>query len=83
MPADTGKIVVDSLTYADDANGEPYFQNQIVFCDDTPDRNDLSIDAVRYAMPEDVLRGWAMAFLVLLLAILIAVGICALLALVG
>ena len=83
MPADTGKIVVDSLAYADDANGKPYFQNQIVFCDDTPDRNDLSIDAVRYAMPEDVLRGWAMAFLVLLLAILIAVGICALLALVG
>jgi hypothetical protein len=37
MPADTGKIVVDSLTYADDANGEPYFHDQIVFCDDTPD----------------------------------------------
>ena len=83
MPADTDKIVVDSLTYADDANSEQYFQNQIVFCDDTPDGNDLSIDVVRYAMPEDVLRGWAMAFLVLLLAILIAVGICALLALVG
>ena len=31
MPADTGKIVVDSLTYADDANGEPYFHDQIVF----------------------------------------------------
>ena len=67
MPADTGAIVVDSLTYADDANSKPYFQNQIVFCDDTPDRNDLSIDAVRYAMPEDVLRGWAMAFLCRLL----------------
>lgn len=37
MPADTGKIVVDSLAYADDANGEPYFHDQIVFCDDTPD----------------------------------------------
>lgn len=35
--ADTGKIVVDSLTYADEANGEPYFHNQIVFCDDTLD----------------------------------------------
>lgn len=37
MPADTGKIVVDSLTYADEAKGEPYFHDQIVYCDDTPD----------------------------------------------
>ena len=33
MPADTGKIVVDSLTFADEAGGEPYFHDQIVYCD--------------------------------------------------
>ena len=37
MPADTGQIVVDSLTYADEEGGEPYFHDQIVYCDDTPD----------------------------------------------
>jgi hypothetical protein len=29
--------VVDSLTYADEEGGEPYFHDQIVYCDDTPD----------------------------------------------
>ena len=28
-----------------------------IWCDDTPDGNDHSIDAVRYAMMDDVLRG--------------------------
>lgn len=37
MPTDTVKIVVESLACADDANGEPYFHDQIVFCDDAPD----------------------------------------------
>ncbi|MDO4539425.1 MAG: hypothetical protein Q4B54_14765 [Coriobacteriales bacterium] len=37
MPADTGRIVVDSFTYTDEWRGEPYFHDQIVYCDDTPD----------------------------------------------
>lgn len=37
MPIDTGKIVVDSLTFPDEEGGEPYFHNQIVYADDTPD----------------------------------------------
>lgn len=37
MPADTGRIVVDALTYADETGAEPYFHDQMVWCDDTPD----------------------------------------------
>lgn len=37
MPAETGRIVVDSLTFPDEAGGEPYFHDQIIYCDDTPD----------------------------------------------
>lgn len=37
MPADTGRIVVDSLTYADEAGEEAYFHDEILWCDDTPD----------------------------------------------
>ena len=37
MPADTGKVVVDALTFPDDEGGEPYYHDQIVWCDDTPD----------------------------------------------
>ena len=37
MPADTGTIVVDSLTYPDEVGGDPYFHDQMIWCDDTPD----------------------------------------------
>ena len=37
MPAETGKIVVDSLTFPDEQGAEAYFHDQIVYCDDTPD----------------------------------------------
>lgn len=37
MPVDTGRVVVDSLTYADAPGGEPYYHDQVVWCDDTPD----------------------------------------------
>ena len=37
MPIDTGKIVVDSLSFPDEIGGEPYFHNEIVYADDTPD----------------------------------------------
>lgn len=37
MQIDTGRIVVDSLTYADEVGGDPYYHDQIVYCDDTPD----------------------------------------------
>ena len=103
--------MVDSLTYPDEVGGDPYFHDQMIWCDDTPDAarkarmrrlsyewlaglreividsercpltfseftlkeferdkegnwiddipdgNDHSIDAVRYAMLDDVLRG--------------------------
>ena len=52
-PEQTGKIVLEALTYADEPGGEPYFHDQIVWCDDTPDgkmqmttyRRDLGIRA--------------------------------------
>ena len=37
VPADTGRIMVDSLTYPDEDGGEAYYHDQIVYCDDTPD----------------------------------------------
>ena len=37
MPAETGRIVVDSLTFPDEQGAETYFHDQIVYCDDTPD----------------------------------------------
>ena len=37
MPAETGRIVVDSLTFPDEQGAEAYFHDQIVYCDDTPD----------------------------------------------
>ncbi len=37
MPADTGRLVVDALTYADAPGEEPYFHDELVWCDDTPD----------------------------------------------
>lgn len=37
MPEDTGKIVVDSLTYADEAGEDPYYHDELVWADDTPD----------------------------------------------
>ena len=73
------RIVLDSLTYSDEPGEEPYYHDQVVWVDDTPDgkvqtsvyRRDLggnwldiipdgddhSIDAIRYAMMDDVLRG--------------------------
>lgn len=52
-PEETGKVVLESLTYADELGDEPYFHDQIVWCDDTPDgkvqmttyRRDLGIRA--------------------------------------
>ncbi len=52
-PEETGKVVLESLTYADEPGDEPYFHDQIVWCDDTPDgkvqmttyRRDLGIRA--------------------------------------
>ena len=29
--------MVDSLTFADEAGGEAYFYDQMIWCDDTPD----------------------------------------------
>ena len=37
LPSDTGKIIVDSLTYADRNGEKPRFHNQFIWCDDTPD----------------------------------------------
>lgn len=37
MPADTGRVVVDALTYADAEGEEAYFHDEILWCDDTPD----------------------------------------------
>ena len=37
MPADTGRIVVDALTYADADGEDAYFHDEILWCDDTPD----------------------------------------------
>jgi len=52
-PEDTGRIVLESLTYADEPGGEPYFHDELIWCDDTPDgkvqmntyRRDLGIRA--------------------------------------
>ena len=52
-PEATGQIVADALTYADEAGDAPYFHNELVWCDDTPDakvqmnvyRRDLGIRA--------------------------------------
>ncbi|MDO4851517.1 MAG: hypothetical protein Q4A93_06650 [Actinomycetota bacterium] len=52
-PEDTGRIVLESLTYADDPGEEPYFHDELIWCDDTPDgkvqmntyRRDLGIRA--------------------------------------
>ncbi len=37
MPAETGQIVVDALTYADAEGEDAYFHDEILWCDDTPD----------------------------------------------
>lgn len=37
LPEETGKIMLDSLTYADERGSEPYYHDQIIWCDDTPD----------------------------------------------
>ena len=52
-PEDTGRIVLESLTYADEPGEEPYFHDELIWCDDTPDgkvqmntyRRDLGIRA--------------------------------------
>ena len=52
-PEETGKVVLEALTYPDEPGDEPYFHDQIVWCDDTPDgkvqmttyRRDLGIRA--------------------------------------
>jgi PBSX family phage terminase large subunit len=36
-PAETAEIVRDELTFADEAGGEPYFHDEVLWCDDTPD----------------------------------------------
>ena len=37
MPADTGRMVVDALTFADAEGEDAYFHDETVWCDDTPD----------------------------------------------
>lgn len=37
LPRDTGKIIVDALTYADTPGSKPYFHNEDIWYDDTPD----------------------------------------------
>ena len=52
-PEETGRIVLDSLTYADEPGEEAYYHDQVVWVDDTPDgkvqtsvyRRDLGIRA--------------------------------------
>ena len=52
-PKDTGRIVLESLTYADEPGEEPYYHDELIWCDDTPDakvqmnvyRRDLGIRA--------------------------------------
>lgn len=52
-PAETGRVVLEALTYADEPGGEPYYHDELVWCDDTPDakvqmstyRRDLGIRA--------------------------------------
>ncbi len=52
-PEETGKIVLDALTYEDAEGEEAYYHDEIVWCDDTPDakvqmatyRRDLGIRA--------------------------------------
>lgn len=52
-PEQTAKVVLEALTYADEEGGEPYYHDELVWCDDTPDgkvqmatyRRDFSIRA--------------------------------------
>lgn len=52
-PDETGRVVLEALTYADEPGGEPYYHDELVWCDDTPDakvqmsvyRRDLGIRA--------------------------------------
>ena len=37
MPAETGQIVVDALTFPDSEGEDAYYHDQLVWCDDTPD----------------------------------------------
>lgn len=37
LPRDTGKIIVDALTYPDARHREPVFHNELIWCDDTAD----------------------------------------------
>lgn len=107
-PSETAALVVGALTYADETGEDSYLNDELIWCDDTPDGkqsmavwrreaglreicidperaplayeefrlkeydrdrdgtwlddipdgNDHSIDAARYAMMDDVLRGW-------------------------
>ena len=57
LSAETAQILLDAMTFSDKEGEEPYFHDEIVWADDTPDGNDHSIDAVRYAMLDDMLRG--------------------------
>jgi hypothetical protein len=36
-PEDAGRIFLESLTYADEPGEEPYFRDELIWCDDTPD----------------------------------------------
>ena len=37
MPEETGRMVAEALTYADEPGEEAYFHDEIIWCDDTPD----------------------------------------------
>ena len=36
-PAETAQILLDAMTYADEDGEEPYFHNELIWADDTPD----------------------------------------------
>ena len=36
-PEQTGRLVVDAMTFADEPGEEPYFHDELIWCDDTPD----------------------------------------------
>lgn len=36
-PEQTGRLVVDAMTFADELGEEPYFHDELIWCDDTPD----------------------------------------------
>lgn len=57
MPSETAALVMGMLAYEEFRLKEYNRDRDGTWLDDIPDGNDHSIDAVRYAMMDDVLRG--------------------------